>query len=286
MTSAKPHSHEWISDNRYDWWNQDFLQLLLRRIRSDRMNRIADIGSGAAHWTAALLREFPRPVEVTCVDFEEHWVGKSLKTLSTLAEQHKVAALRGDAHRLPLEGSTFDLVTCQTVLMHCREPLKAVREMVRIAKPGGWVLVAEPTNLLNRVHFFDAIMHLPPKDQAKLYYAWACFHAGQKEETGADHDIAPLMPEMFKQAGLTDIVAYHNDRVILTVRGPENFESMEDEYRKSSFTLHAERGGATQEDMDEALASLRKLEGELKQSRALCAMPMHSYVFLGRKPQE
>jgi len=222
---------------------------------------------------------------VTCVDFEDHWVGKSFETLSALTEGHKINALRGDAHSLPLEDDSFDLVTCQTLLMHCQDPLKAVREMVRIAKPHGWVLAVEPTNLLSRARFFDAVTHSSPKDQAKLYYVWACYHAGQKAETGADHDIAPLMPEMFRQAGLTEIAAYHNDKVILTACGPESFESMEDEYQKGSFALYAEKGGATREEMDEALAVLRKLEGELKQSRALCALPVHSYVFLGRKPR-
>jgi ubiquinone/menaquinone biosynthesis C-methylase UbiE len=111
--------------------------------------------------------------------------------------------------------------------MHCKNPHRVVAEMLRVTKPGGHILVVEPTNILNRMQFFDAVTYLSAKDQAKLYHIWACYHAGQKILTGAQHDIAPIIPDIFKKVGFVDIQAYQNDKVLVSANAAENFISME-----------------------------------------------------------
>ena len=53
---------------------------------------------------------------------------------------HSVA----DAMRLPFQDGVFDAVVCLHVLHHLAHPSRAVEEMVRVAKPGGCLLIAEP----------------------------------------------------------------------------------------------------------------------------------------------
>ncbi len=48
----------------------------------------------------------------------------------------------GAAERLPLPDASFDLVLCLQVLEHVDDPARAVRELHRVVKPGGRVLVA------------------------------------------------------------------------------------------------------------------------------------------------
>jgi hypothetical protein len=48
----------------------------------------------------------------------------------------------------PFSDASFDLVTCQTLLIYVPDPGRALAEMVRVTRPGGLVLIAEPTNLL------------------------------------------------------------------------------------------------------------------------------------------
>lgn len=50
----------------------------------------------------------------------------------------------GDAHRLPLGDDTVDAARCERVMMHLADPDQAVRELVRVTRPGGRVLVADP----------------------------------------------------------------------------------------------------------------------------------------------
>jgi SAM-dependent methyltransferase len=46
---------------------------------------------------------------------------------------------------LPFPDNTFDLVTCFNVLHHIPNVSTVVREMARCMKPGGWMLLREPT---------------------------------------------------------------------------------------------------------------------------------------------
>ena len=53
--------------------------------------------------------------------------------------------IKADALKLPLAAGSVDLCLCHFLLLWVADPLQALREMKRAAKPGGWVLVlAEP----------------------------------------------------------------------------------------------------------------------------------------------
>lgn len=47
----------------------------------------------------------------------------------------------GDAHRLDVADATFDIVIAHTLVSHVSDPAAVVREMARVARPGGRVVV-------------------------------------------------------------------------------------------------------------------------------------------------
>lgn len=49
----------------------------------------------------------------------------------------------GDANALPFVNERFDIVTCRFALHHLEWPLLAVKEMLRVCKPGGTVVVCD-----------------------------------------------------------------------------------------------------------------------------------------------
>ncbi len=49
-----------------------------------------------------------------------------------------------DARRTSLPPGSFDLVHARTLLVNVPEPAEVLAEMVRLAKPGGWVASLEP----------------------------------------------------------------------------------------------------------------------------------------------
>ncbi len=51
----------------------------------------------------------------------------------------------GDVRALPWAGASFDAVTATNVLFLLPEPLAGLREMARVARPGGWVAMLNPS---------------------------------------------------------------------------------------------------------------------------------------------
>jgi SAM-dependent methyltransferase len=47
-------------------------------------------------------------------------------------------------HRIPVEDSTFDTILCIAVLEHVVNPIEVVAEMVRVLKPGGYLVASVP----------------------------------------------------------------------------------------------------------------------------------------------
>lgn len=50
----------------------------------------------------------------------------------------------GDAHHLPFAPASIGAVHCEAVLEHLEDPGRAVAEMLRVLKPGGYVFAATP----------------------------------------------------------------------------------------------------------------------------------------------
>ncbi|MFL5004814.1 MAG: class I SAM-dependent methyltransferase [Microvirga sp.] len=54
-----------------------------------------------------------------------------------------VAWHRGDAYALPFADAAFDIVSCRFAFHHLQEPARAFAEMVRVARPGGRVVLCD-----------------------------------------------------------------------------------------------------------------------------------------------
>lgn len=51
----------------------------------------------------------------------------------------------GDIHNIPLADGDVDGIICRSVLEHVADPRKAVQEMLRILKPGGYIFLEVPS---------------------------------------------------------------------------------------------------------------------------------------------
>ena len=55
-----------------------------------------------------------------------------------------LADVKMDIHSIPFEDNTFDVSFCNHVMEHVEDDLKAMREIYRILKPGGWAIIQVP----------------------------------------------------------------------------------------------------------------------------------------------
>jgi ubiquinone/menaquinone biosynthesis C-methylase UbiE len=97
------------------------------------------------------MEAFAKRSLLTGVDREPLWVKKATEQAIAAGLSERLRYQVGVAEQLPFDDNTFEMVACQTLLMHLRDPEQGLREMFRVARPGGLILVAEPTNLLGPV---------------------------------------------------------------------------------------------------------------------------------------
>ncbi|WP_017973998.1 class I SAM-dependent methyltransferase [Actinopolyspora halophila] len=102
---------------------------------------VLDIGCGPGTITVDLARRVA-PGTVTGVDPAESVLRQARVTASE-AEVHNVVFSRGDVFALRAGSNTFDVTHAHQVLLHLSEPVAALREMLRVTRPGGLVAVRD-----------------------------------------------------------------------------------------------------------------------------------------------
>ena len=116
------------------------------------------------------------------------------------------------AEKLPFADASFDLVTCQTVLIHMPDPGVTVDEMVRVARPGGLILAAEPNNIAGAL-VFDSLSFHDPVDMiiTRVRLQLTC-ERGKAALGEGSNSIGDLVPGLFSECGLINICVYLNDK--------------------------------------------------------------------------
>src|ERR1700736_5073635 len=158
------HSAEDFGDTRDYWWNLDFLELMGKRLSLDRVRDVLDVGCGVGHWGRLLANVLPSGTRVHGVDRDPLWVEKAAARATARGLSDRLSYQVSVAEKLPFDDASFDLVTCQTVLIHTPDPGAAVDEMVRVARPGGLILAAEPNNVAGALTFDSLRFHDPVDD--------------------------------------------------------------------------------------------------------------------------
>lgn len=80
-------------------------------------------------------------------------------------DRPEVPFVAGDGTQLPFADDTFDAVTINYGLRNIVDPLAGLREMRRVTRPGGRLVVCEfshPTNTVLRTVYLEAIMRALP----------------------------------------------------------------------------------------------------------------------------
>jgi len=212
---SQPHSAEQFGPQRDFWWHRDFLDLMATRWRLREAASLADIGCGQGHWSRLLYPYLRAPARLTGVDREPLWVAEAAQNFRRAfphAAPDQFTFVEGDATKLPLPDNSFDVVTCQTVLIHLARPMDALREMLRILRPGGLLVCVEPNNLWNYLAFTSLTAAEPVEILVRRFEFWLRYHRGKIAAGQGDHTLGDLLPGWFAEAGLTEIAVHQSDR--------------------------------------------------------------------------
>ena len=212
----KPHSAEYFGDQRDFWWNPDFMALMAERWQLSQARHILDAGCGIGHWGRVLAPFLSPDAALTGVDREPEWVEKAT-ALAKAKGLSRFSYRQDDANSLPFGDAQFDLVTCQTLLIHVPDPRATLKEFMRVLKPGGLLALSEPNNLAGSLvrdseNFngdIDVLM-----DAARLQ---ALCERGKAALGLGNNSVGDLLPGLLHEAGLEDIQVYLSDKATLTL---------------------------------------------------------------------
>jgi hypothetical protein len=78
------------------------------------------------------------------------------------------AQVRADAQRLPFTACAFDALLCHHVLEHVPDDRGAMRELLRVLRPGGWALLQSPTRSRLEATVEDPSI-IDPRERERLF---------------------------------------------------------------------------------------------------------------------
>ncbi len=128
-----------IAENFEDWINPFDLNTRLRWFDSqlDRFNLqgklVLDVGCGLGHFSGLVAKRGGSPV---CLDF----AGKLLRKVNSKISR----CVQADALSLPFKDNSFPFIISSECIEHTLEPLKAIKEMLRVLSPNGIVILSTP----------------------------------------------------------------------------------------------------------------------------------------------
>ncbi|MBV8658056.1 MAG: class I SAM-dependent methyltransferase [Burkholderiales bacterium] len=241
------HSEEYFGAYRDFWWNTDFIELMARRWQLGRYSSLLDVGCGLCHWSRLLAPHLAPGAAITALDRDRQWAtGNPTVTARFGRLGASVEYAHGDAQALPFADNSFDVVTCQTVLIHLPDPLLALREMRRVVKPGGLVICVEPNNIVGAI-LASALSDTQSVDARCDEFRYTLTHHLAKIAAGeGDSSLGDRLHWLFHQAGFAAIRSYLSDKCapLCPPYSGEEAQAMLDEVRDGA---DPERAGIWQE---------------------------------------
>jgi len=129
---------------------------------------IADIACGGGGCSYHLAQQYPN-AQFTLLDYNED----ALVLAREAMRGRSAAFLAGDIHHLALESGSFDLVVCWQTLSWIDGADIAVRELMRICRPGGRILASSLFNLAHDVDVYARVHdHTRPSSTHGLGYLY------------------------------------------------------------------------------------------------------------------
>lgn len=152
---------EALIDPRKHLWSESQIESISKWAGFEEKSSVLDVGCGLGYlgWTYAPY--FPKG-SYTGIDVSENLVKEAMENSGIWKEKIDTRFAVGNCNKLDFDNNTFDIVMCQTLLMHLKEPQKAVNEMVRVLKKGGTLLCFEPDNISSSMKIsFNNIKEIP-----------------------------------------------------------------------------------------------------------------------------
>jgi len=172
---------------------QRYVALTYEMLRVSRGNSVLDVGCGTGDDVIHLSKLVGPDGRVVGIDYSAQLIAEA----KTRAEKAGVSVefYVWDAHDLaPFGDNGFDATRAAAVFHHLESPEKALKEMIRVVKPGGFVVIAE-------ADWETLIIDHPDVALTRQIMNYLC------DENHRNGWIGRQLPRLFKQSGLEASIA-------------------------------------------------------------------------------
>ncbi|HEY77728.1 MAG TPA: class I SAM-dependent methyltransferase [Dehalococcoidia bacterium] len=126
------------------------LKVLSQRLGIEPGTTLLDVGSGTGIFLPFLLKKLGKQGVLVALDYAEEMLRKARgKNFS-----QRIGYLQGNVASLPLRSEIFDACVCYSSFPHFQNKPKALVEMNRVLKEGGWLFICHTSSRseINQVH--------------------------------------------------------------------------------------------------------------------------------------
>ena len=183
---------------REHWWDDAFTGFLEETLKPRPGKRILDVGCGTGIAEISLARLRMSQMHLFGVDLMFERVREAYA--ATRGINARVGYAAADAVRLPFADSVFDSTYCVAVMQHIRDLAGALREIARVTRPGGRVLVVEPDNAA-RYWFSSVPSGMEAFELSRRFFAGVAADRGESAEVA----VGPLVPGMLAACGVEPV---------------------------------------------------------------------------------
>jgi len=153
---------------RYDFLNQllslgihkGWRKKSINQLQSRQPKTILDIATGTADFAIEAMRL--NPEKVIGIDISEGMLNLGKEKIAKLGLQKKIELLVADSENLPFVDNSFDAITVGFGVRNFENLEKGLREMHRVLKPGGTMIILE----------FSKPRHFPVKQLYTIYFRY------------------------------------------------------------------------------------------------------------------
>lgn len=139
-----------VWDETYVEKNAHKIAAMAARLEIHPGAAVLDVGSGTGCFLPLLLDKVGPEGWVVALDYAE----SMLRQARLKYDGEKVYYLNADVAAIPLRDGSFDGVVCYSSLPHFQDKPRALREIHRVTKEGGWLFVCHTSSRshINGVH--------------------------------------------------------------------------------------------------------------------------------------
>lgn len=215
-SDKKPHSAEYFGEQRDFWWNPDFMTLMAERWQLSSARSVLDAGCGIGHWGRVLAPFLSPEATVVGVDRELEWVRQATE-LAAVKGLNRFSYRQGDVNSLPFGDAQFDVVTCQTLLIHVPVPSVTLQEFKRVLKPGGLLILSEPNNLAGSLVRDSTDFNGDIDSLVAAVRMQALCERGKASLGLGNNSVGDYLPTLLHQTGFENLQVYLSDKATLTL---------------------------------------------------------------------